>query len=130
MAKSRVTLLQELSASVRSDGNGENTTAQDLRTFLTSLVDELLERTANADTSVLEFVFEPDNADEIVRTMGPYQAGKYSSESLQNVATATYTINSAVTPAALPFALVAGDKLQVHITRTNAAQAALVSLQN
>ena len=129
MAKSRATLLQELNASIRSDGSGGLTTAQDLRQFLTSLVDELLDRTADAGTSILEFVFEADNANEITRTMGAYQAGEYRTDSLQNVTNVVYKINNAATPAALPFILVAGDKLQVIITRSP-TQSASVILQN
>lgn len=61
MAKSRTTLLQELSASVRSAGLGGKTTAQDLRTFLTSLIDEILARSAGplqATGTELSFVTE------------------------------------------------------------------------
>ena len=46
MAKSRQTLLDELSALVRSNGAGGLTSASDVRTFLTSLVDEMLDRAA------------------------------------------------------------------------------------
>ena len=130
MAKSRATLLQELNASIRSDGSGGLTTAQDLRQFLTSLVDELLDRTADAGTSVLEFVFEADNANEITRTMGVYQAGEYRTNSLQNAANVVFKINNAASPATLPFILVTGDTLQVIITRTSTSQSASVILQN
>jgi hypothetical protein len=45
MTKSRLTLLQELQASVRSGGEGGKTSAEDLRRFLTSVVDELRDLT-------------------------------------------------------------------------------------
>jgi microcystin-dependent protein len=81
-----------------------------------------------ASTSVLEFVFEVQFADEVVRTMGNYQAGEYRTQQLQNVDAVTYVVNESIM--SLPFTLAPGDELTVSITRTNAAQAAIVSLQN
>nr|GEU80796.1 hypothetical protein [Tanacetum cinerariifolium] len=51
--KTREQLLEELAGAVRSNGQSGKTTAQDLRTFLTSLIDELLARTDQTDTGIV-----------------------------------------------------------------------------
>ena len=87
-------------------------------------------RPASADAagSVLEFVFEAEFADAVVRTMGQYQAGEYRTQELQNVATVAYKLNDETVT--LPFAVNAGDTLAISITRNSANQTALVSLRN
>lgn len=49
-SKTQAQLLAELNANIRSAGNGEKTTADDVRQILTSLIEELFNRTAGPTT--------------------------------------------------------------------------------
>jgi predicted ATP-dependent Lon-type protease len=83
---------------------------------------------ARASEQTLDFVFEAGFVDEVARTMGPRQAGTYASEQRQNVASVTYYLNGSPTPVALPLTLASADVLRVRLTRTDASQAAVLSL--
>jgi hypothetical protein len=78
------------------------------------------------NTSALEFVFEAGFANSVTRTMGPRQAATYRSEQQQNIASVNYQLNG--TAVALPLTLVAGDMLQVTLTRTDPAAGAVLAL--
>jgi hypothetical protein len=87
--KTREELLLELTSAVRINGEGPKITAQDLRTFLTSLIDELLERT-DGETPL------PDTGLGQLRWKGFYDAS--SSEGL--VTSSDPTLNGQLLPPA------------------------------
>jgi len=75
---------------------------------------------------VLEFVFEAGFADSVGRTLGTRQAGTYTGEQRQNVASVRYQV--AGQPVGLPLTLAAADVLQVAITRADNARPAVLTL--
>lgn len=64
--KTRSTLLAELNSAVRSAGQGPKTTAQDVRTFLASIVDEIINRSVDSSATSLS----PDLLQALVGTAG------------------------------------------------------------
>lgn len=79
-------------------------------------------------SKMLEFVFEPHTANSMIRTLGSRQATTYRTQQLQNVTSVYYKINGET--AQLPFAVAAGDTLEVGILPTNADQVSLLTLEN
>jgi hypothetical protein len=63
LTHTREELLSSLTAAVRSQGQGSLTTAQDLRDFLTLLVDELLNRTAGNSPTPTESIITGSKLD-------------------------------------------------------------------
>jgi hypothetical protein len=120
-----IDLRAALQTAVRSAGHGGRTTAQDVRTILGLMLDEL-EAQHGAAPPALEFVFGSGYADACTATCGSAQAGYYAAQRTSNEAAASYVRNGTAVP--LPFTLAAGDTLAVAITRTDAGQPAVLSL--
>lgn len=128
--KNRADLIEKLYAAVHINGVNGKTKAKDVRDFLELLVDEIINRSGSANTSVLEFVFEAGFADSMVRTIGIRQAGIYNTHGLSNIAKVTYKINNGAVKDQPQFTIVTGDKLELSITRLITNQGATVSLIN
>ena len=83
--------------------------------------------TVNSSTSkTLEFVFNAGFADDFTTTVGNNQAGIFTTNSLSNVTSVVYKVNTVTKT--LPITLVAGDNLQVTITRTSTSTGSIVTL--
>lgn len=128
--KTRDQLLAEIEAVIRpGTANSAKITAQDMRTAFTTIIDELLARTAGPDSnSALEFVFAAGFDNEISAVIGSSQAGSYRLAITQNTTAVSFAING--NAAAEPLTLQTGDELAVTVTRMDADRGAIARLES
>lgn len=74
----------------------------------------------------LNFVFSTTSTDSITFTAGPNQAGTYTGNTLTNVASVVYKVNTVVKT--LPFAIADTDSVEVAIIRTIVGTQSIVIL--